>query len=278
MKIIHNLFALIVGILVVSPVLAAPPERIVSLAPSITEILYDLGLEKNIVAVTDYCDQPLRAKAKPKIGGFDSPSLEALVAMRPDLVVMTKDRNPGHIKERLNKLGVRTYVFGAQRLSELPSALRELGRYLDVAQTAEIKAKAMEKAIERFTREARNRAKPAATTKVLFIIHPEPLTVAGPGTLIDEALGLLGLQNIAEKSAVQYPKFSVEEVIRLNPDIIFIGTGYMVTDPSQGVLKKLHMLDAVKKKRVYPVSESLYRLGPRVVSGMEELAGHIHSR
>jgi len=278
MKIIRYLTAAIIGILAFSPALASPPERIVSLAPSITEILYDLGLEKNIAAVTDYCDQPPRAKAKPKIGGFDSPSLEAIVAMRPDLVVMTKDRNPGHIRERLSKLGIKTYVFGANRLSELPAALRELGRYLDVAQTAEIKAKAMEKAIERFTREARNRAKPAATTKVLFIIHPDPLMVAGPGTLIDEAMSLLGLRNIAENSAVQYPKFSVEEVIRLNPDIIFIGTGYMVTDPSQGVLKKLSMLDAVKKKRVYLVSESLYRLGPRIVGGMEELAGHIHPR
>jgi iron complex transport system substrate-binding protein len=278
MKYIRGLILAVIGIFLVSPAPAAPPERIVSLAPSVTEILYDLGLEGNIVGVTNYCDEPPRARTKPRIGGYDSPSLEAIVAARPDLVIMTKEKNPGHIRERLGKLGIRTYVFSARRLSELPAAVRELGRILDVAEIAEKKAGAIEKGVAQFTRTARSRARAAVKPRVLFIIHPEPLVVAGPGTLIDEALGRLGLQNVAAKSSVQYPKFSIEEVIRLNPDIIFIGIGYMTTGSAQGVLKKLSMLDAVRKGKVYPVSESLYRLGPRVVAGMEELAGHVYSR
>ena len=256
---------------------AAAPERIISLAPSITEILYDLGLEKNIAAVTDYCDQPPQAKAKPKIGGYANPSLESIVAGRPDLVIMTRETNPGHIRERLGDLGIRTYVFKAKQLSELPSAMRELGRFLDVSDRAEKKAKAMERKIARFARDAKKERKKHGVTKVLFVIQPEPLIVAGPGTIIDEALGILGLQNIAEKAAMMYPKYSVEEVIRLSPDIIFVGTGHRVKDPSQGLLRKLDSLDAVKKKRVYLVSEALYRLGPRIVSGMDEIAVHLRS-
>jgi len=279
MKFIQGIILAVIGLFLASPVPAAPPERIVSLAPSVTEILYDLGLERHIVGVTNYCDEPPRARTKPKIGGYDSPSLETIVAVHPDLVIMTKEKNPGHIRERLNKLGIRTYVFGARRLSELPSAVRDLGKTLDVAETAERRAGAIEKGVAQFAQTAKSRAaKRAGKTKVLFVIHPEPLVVAGPGTLIDEAFGLLGLQNVAGRSSVQYPKFSIEEVIRLNPDVIFIGTGYMTTGSARGMLKKLSMLDAVKGGRVYPVSESLYRVGPRVVAGMEELAGHIYSR
>jgi iron complex transport system substrate-binding protein len=258
--------------------LAATPERIVSLAPSITEILYDLGLEKNIAAVTDYCDQPPQAKAKPKIGGYANPSLESIVARRPDLVIMTRETNPGHIRERLNKLGIRTYVFKARQLSELPSAMRELGRFLDVSDRAEKKAKAMEREIARFARDAKKERKKHGITKVMFVIQTEPLIVAGPGTVIDEALGILGLQNIAEKTAMMYPKYSVEEVIRLSPDIIFVGTAQRMKNSLQGLLKKLDSLDAVRKKRVYLVSEALYRLGPRIVSGMDEIAVHLRSR
>jgi iron complex transport system substrate-binding protein len=256
---------------------AATPDRIISLAPSITEILYDLGLENNIAAVTDYCDQPPQAKAKPKIGGYANPSLESIVAGRPDLVIMTRETNPGHIRERLNNLGIRTYVFKARQLSELPSAMRELGRFLDVSARAEKKAKALEREIARFGRDAKKERKRNGVTKVMFVIQPEPLIVAGPGTIIDEALGILGLQNIAGKAAMMYPKYSVEEVIRLSPDIIFVGTGHRVKDPSQGLLKKLDSLDAVKKKRVYLVSEALYRLGPRIVIGMDEIADHLRN-
>jgi len=258
------------------PVQAATPERIISLAPSITEILYDLGLEKNIAAVTDYCDQPKQAKAKPKIGGYDSPSLEIIISRRPDLVIMTKEKNPGHIRERLNSLGIRTYVFEAQRLFELPSAMRKMGRYLDVAETAEKRAKTIEKALERFARNAKKQRKQYGVTKALFVIHPEPLMAAGQGTVINDAFVLLGLKNIADKSALQYPNLSIEEVIRLAPDVIFIGTGYMQTEPPQKLMSRLNMLDAVKKKRVYIVSEALYRLGPRVVFGIEEIAAHLY--
>lgn len=278
---------LLTGILVlllltvqVSPSGAATPARIVSLAPSVTEILYDLGLEKNIAAVTDYCDQPPQARAKPKIGGYANPSLESIVARRPDLVILTREVNPGHIKERLDKLGIRTYVFRAKQLSELPAALRELGRYLEVTDRAEKKARAIESEFARFAREAKKDRARYGKTRVMFVIQPESLIVAGRGTVIDEALGILGLQNIAGRAPMMYPKYSVEEVIRLSPDIIFVGTGkgHRVKDVSQGMLKKLASLDAVKKKRIYLVSEALYRLGPRTIAGMEEIAALVRTR
>jgi len=107
---------------------AASPGRIVSLAPNLTEILYDLGVQNRIAAVTDYCDYPPGAGTKPKIGGFANPSLEAIVSLRPDWVVMTEDGNPQVLERRLRTLGIRTYVFKARRIKDLPQEIRTMGR------------------------------------------------------------------------------------------------------------------------------------------------------
>ncbi|RMG67943.1 MAG: hypothetical protein D6710_10775, partial [Nitrospirae bacterium] len=87
------------------------PERIISLAPSITEILFSLGLGDRVVGVTNFCDYPKEALKRPKIGGMTNPSLEAIVRLRPDIVVLTTDGNPGEIEERLKGLGIMTFVF-----------------------------------------------------------------------------------------------------------------------------------------------------------------------
>ncbi|HAJ26370.1 MAG TPA: ABC transporter substrate-binding protein, partial [Syntrophus sp. (in: bacteria)] len=121
MKVIKSNFSIIFFgslffLLISCPAQAAPPQRIVSLAPNITEILFDLGLGAQIVAVTTYCDYPREALSKPKIGGFANPSLEAIVATQPDLVMLTEDGNPQEILAKLKKIGIRTYVFRARSI------------------------------------------------------------------------------------------------------------------------------------------------------------------
>ncbi len=253
---------------------AAPPERIVSLAPNVTEILYDLGLGDRIVAVTTFCDYPPEAAKKPKVGGFSNPSLEAIVAASPDMVVMTDEGNPAEIFERLKKLNINTYVFRAKRLSELPQGMRDLGVALGVRNQAFKRAERVEKVIRSYE-EKLKKASQSRLKKAIFIIQPGPLIVAGPGTVIDDALNLLGLQNIASDGDSRYPKYSIEELIRRSPDIIFIGQGPMTKQNAQNLLKKIGRLDAVRKGRVYYTSEDLYRLTPKAVRGIEEIAGYL---
>ncbi len=102
--------------------------------------------------------------------------------------------------------------------------------------------------------------------------------VAGPGTAIDDALQLLGWENIASDTGIKYPKYSVEEVILRSPDVILIGKsmGVDTKENSKGLLKKLDMLEAVKKGRVYYTGDTLYRLGPRIIEGIEEMAGYLN--
>ncbi len=256
-------------------VFASPPGRIVSLAPSVTEILYDLGLGDQIIAVTTFCDYPPEALDKPKIGGYSNPSIESIVAMKPDLVVMIDDGNPIEIQDRLKKLDIKTYVFRAKRLKELPQGIRDLGTALGIRDRAFKRAARVENVIHKYERQARKSPPRYFRKKAIFIIQPEPLIVAGPDTIIDDALKLLGLQNIASHTTSPYPKYSIEEVIRQSPDIIFMGQGPMTRKISKGLIRRLGSLEAIKKERVYYTSESLYRLTPKVISGIEEIAGYL---
>ena len=249
-----------------------PPKRIISIAPSTTEILFALGLGERIVGVTNFCDYPEEAKKKPKVGGMSNPSLEAVVSLKPDLVVLSVDGNPKEFEERLRAMKIKTYVFYSKRISELPRGIREMGVALGVRDKAEALAADMEYRLNKL----KVRENPLLKKKVLFIVWPEPLMVAGPGSITDDALQILGADNIAGKAASAYPKYSIEEVLRRAPDIIFIGKGQnSMNEVSEGLLSRLKNTPAARNHEVFYVSDYLYRLGPRTLKGIEELAGHL---
>ncbi len=249
---------------------AGAPERIISLSPSTTEILFGAGLGENIIGVTSYCDYPEEAKLKPKIGGMSNPSLEAVVSLQPDIVILTTDGNPKGFDTRLQSLGIKTYVFRARTIPELPDGIRKMGAALNEEERFNALALDIEKALERIKLHKSGRGE-----KVLFVIWPEPLIVAGPGTEVDDAINILGAVNIAGKADIEYPKYSLEEILRQSPDIIFIGKGKGMENVSSGLLKRLSNLKAVRNRKVYFVSDHLYRLGPRVMQGIEELEGYL---
>jgi iron complex transport system substrate-binding protein len=254
----------------ISTVFADSPKRIISLAPNITEILFAMGLGDRIIGVTNFCDYPEQAGKKPKVGGMSNPSLETVVSLKPDIVVVTTDGNPKEFEERLRSLNIRTYVFKARKLGELPQGIRDMGSALGTRERADTLAREIESAIRKSSRFTLNTSQ---KEKVLFIIWPEPLIVAGPGTAIDDTIKLLGRKNIASEAQVPYPKYSIEEIIRQAPDIIFIGKGHNnIKEMSQGLLKKIASVPAVKNGNVFYLSDSLYRLGPRVTKGIEEMA------
>jgi iron complex transport system substrate-binding protein len=254
---------------------AETPARIISLAPNVTEILYDFGLGANVIAVSSFCNYPPEVKAKPKIGGMSNPSLEAIVAMKPDIVILTDDGNPREIEQRLRSLNIRTCVFPAKRLADLPREIRTLGKVLDVQSRADRSAGRIEKIMRQYGK--KHRSFPAhALKKALFVVQPDPLMVAGPGTAIDDVLNLLGLQNIAADARIEYPHYSLEQVIRQSPDVIFIGKSHNdMQAQSRRLLKKLNQVEAVKKNRVYYIGDPLFRMGPRITAGIAEMAGYV---
>lgn len=254
---------------------AETPNRIISLAPSVTEILFAAGFGDRVVGVTTFCDYPPEAKRKPKIGGMSNPSLEAVISLKPDIVVMTIDGNPKEFEQKLSLMKVKTYVFESRTLSELPDGIKKMGIALDARERFDSFALEIEQSINKFRgqgAEVKGHKK-----KVLFIIWPEPLIVAGPGTAIDDAINLLGGINIAKDAKGRYPKYSIEEIIRQSPDVIFFGMGKGMDEISSRLLKRLSSVPAAKNKKVFYVGDSLYRLGPRVIKGIQEMEGYLNN-
>jgi len=286
-------------------VFAEPPKRIISLAPSTTEILFAAGLGDRVVGVTTFCDYPEKAKRKPKVGGMSNPSLEAVVSLKPDIVIMTTDGNPEEFEKRLRSMKIKTYVFESLTLSELPDGIKKMGITLEEKKKFDALAFEIEQAIERYKvrsqksedkklrrweDEKTSTSEPlnfstsqiqnsSLNKKVLFIIWPEPLIAAGSRTAIDDVINLLGWKNIAGDTKSRYPKYSIEEIIHQSPDVIFIGKGHKdMKKLSSRLLKRLSTVPAVKNKKVFYVSDSLYRLGPRVIKGIEEIAGYLSKK
>ena len=268
----HFMAALFVWISLAGPAMAQTPERIISLAPNLTEILYDLGLGDRVVAVSGYCNHPPEVKTKPKIGGMSNPSLEAIIALRPDMVLLTEDGNPREIERRLRNLRIRTHVFRAKRLKDLPGEIRAMGASLGVADAADRSAGRIESVVRRYAQKAQSTAG-QTPQKVLLVVQPDPLIAAGPGTAMDDVLTLLGLENIAANAKAQYPRYSLEEVILQSPDMILMGRGHdAIMSQSRRLLKKLSRVEAVRQGRVYYIDDPLFRLGPRIIDGIAEIA------
>lgn len=249
------------------PAWAEAPERIVSLAPAMTEILFALGLDDKVVGITSVCDRPEAARDKTRVGGMSNPSLEAILALKPELVVMTTDGNPKHIADQLQRLGIPIHVFTPRRLSEIPGGIRELGARVGAEKAGDTLAVELETLLKTPPRFAAGEG-----PKALFVIWPEPLIVAGPGTLIDDALTLVGYVNIAADAGTAYPRFSVEEALRRKPDVIFLGLGHDRDNPrTQRLLQRLIPAGLDHPGRIVSVGDALYRAGPRLPGGIVEI-------
>lgn len=252
------------SLLVALPGLAGePPKRIVSLAPSLTEMACALGLEKNLVGITTFCDRPASVKGKPTVGGPANPSLEAVLNLRPDVVLVDEEGIGSKLASRLQKLGIKTVTFHGSRLEKLATAVRQLGSDLGVRQSADQLAARIEQSL-----------KPLKTTtpiSTMFVIWPDPLVAAGPGSMLDDAMRLSGMTNIANDARSGYPRLSLEAVITRNPQLIIAGQGEKLAAPMKRMLNHLSSLDTVKQGRVCMVSDALYRPGPRIPEGIAEL-------
>lgn len=251
------------------------PKRIISLAPNMTELLFALGVGDRIVGVTTFCDFPEEAKRVPKIGGMSNPSLEAVISLKPDIVVMTTDGNPKEFEERLRSFKIKTYVFRARQIREFPGGIRDLGDAMGVREKADRLAREIEITIKSFDNTLLVAQHALPRKKVLFIVWPEPLIVAGHGSIADNAMAILGAENIAANSKTAYPKYSIEEILRSAPDIIFIGKGKGMEEVSAGLLKRLKTISAARNGKIFYVGDYLYRLTPRTVKGVEELASYM---
>ena len=254
--------------------LAKAPARIVSLAPSVTETLFALGVGDQIVAVTQFCDYPPEAQSKPRIGG-SRPGIESIVALKPDLVLAPRDFIGADVLEKLDQLKITTYILDAKTIEDILSHVQTLGRMVDRQQAADEVAAS----IRRRIRDVKTRTQHLLRPRLLYVLNSDPLMTVGPGSFIHQLIELAGGTNVGVGAHMAYPRLSLEEVLRQDPEIIIFPVGEMegIPEAEQQLWKRWSSLSAVKHKRLYRISSVLLdRPGPRIVEGLEALAKSIH--
>jgi iron complex transport system substrate-binding protein len=257
--------------------LVAPenPTRVIALAPSITEVIYDLDQEKRLVGATQYSTHPSEAKSLPRVGSYVRLDIEKIVALRPDLCVAIKDGNPKHIIDKIVSLGIPVYVIDPRSLLQIMDTITRLGDLLHAERAAADLVDDMEKRIERVqTLVGGARSKP----RVFFQIDAEPLFSAGNNTFIHELIELAGGINTAAGEN-PYPRYSWEDILVLQPEIVLISSMAGGLDPEDLIKtwRKWDQLSAVNNDKVFVVDADLFdRPTSRLVDGLEVIAGIIH--
>ena len=231
-----------------------PPQRIISLAPSITEELYLLGLGDRIVGVTIYCEYPLDAKKKEKIGTLLSPNIEKIVTLNPDLILATMDGNRPEVLSRLSNLGLRVFTFEpAKNFQDISRDFLLLGKL--VSKEKEVR-KILSKARGEIE-EIKEKVSGLPKVKVFWEVGAKPLVSVAKGTFADEIISLSGGINIAHGAGSRYPRYSLEEVLQQNPEVIILVTMGDVTEQEIKIWKEFKDLKAVKDNRIYVVDADL---------------------
>ena len=256
------------------------PERIVSLAPGNTEIIYALGLEEKLVGVTEFCDYPEAAKGKPKVGGFSIVDIERVIEIQPDLV-LAAEIHEDEVIPQLEGLGLTVLALAPKTLDEVLDAITLIGQVTGQQEEAIQLVTEMGNRIKAITDKTRNLTQ-ADRPRVFYIMWHDPLMTVGSGARIHELIELAGGINIAQDLGEGYPTMSLEAVIMANPQIIIAGSGMGegANLPYEFALteERLGDVDALVNGHVYEINTDFVgRPGPRMVNGLEQMARMIHS-
>ena len=276
---------LLVSVLCASAALGAGgPGRIVSTSPSITEMLYALGLGPRVVGVTTFCHYPPEAAGKPKIGNYLQPNLETIVALRPDLVVA--EVSGVRRSEHLSSLKLNVIEVDDSTVAGIYDSIQRIGRSAGVPEAAGTLVSRLRGALG----EIHERTARLAPPRVVFVVGRAPgrleeLVVAGKSSYLDEVMAIAGGNNIFRDTIAPYPKVTLEELLARDPEVI-VDMGEMaqtagVTERDKRAVvalwNRFPALAAVKRRRVFAVASDFFMVpGPRVVDAAREFARMFH--
>ena len=260
------------------PEVGSVPGRIVSLAPNITEILYELGAADRVVGVSTNCNWPEDAKAKQTVGSFWQPDREAILQCRPDMVFSLWFEQQKQVADSLERLGYRVVTLRLDTVQELYDAIGKIAE----ATGSENEGKDLTIKIKDDFRRVSEKVAGVETPRVLWVVQEEPLRVAGRDTFLNSLIEMAGGVNAVGETIQQYPALSKEELIRSGPQVIIESS---MTDVNMDAQRKaaekrwqeFGNFPAVRDGRIYVIgSDMVLRLGPRTGEGVEKLARLLH--
>ena len=252
------------------------PQRIISLAPSITEILFALKLADRVVGVTSYCDFPDEARAKEKVGDTIKPNLERLIALKPDLILISTASQLEKITQQLDQLGIPVFVTNPKSVNEVVVSIRKIGELTGATQRAEEMAAEMQTRIAGVQQQVTNQSTP----RVLYILQLSPLITAGKNTFINDLIKQAGGRSISGDEAADYPQFSRETALARAPEVIIVPASHGTELVNiEAVQQAFATTPAIQNSRIVRINPDLIdRPGPRIVEGLEALRTGIHGK
>lgn len=248
------------------------PQRIISLAPDVTETIYLLGAQDRLIGNTTQCKWPEAANHKPKIGDLLNPNYEMILAAKPDLVIGSTAGNDEGAVMKLSGLGLPVYVTSPRTVDKIFYSVEQLGRITDCAAQAERLVAQMKERIDAVQKKIAG--KPLA--RAFFITWYDPLLTPGKTTFENDVFRLAGVVSVTADIDQFYPRYSLEEVLVKDPDVIL--TVAHRGDPIPDLSKTAGWKDlrAVKEGKVFFINEFLQHPSPLFVNGVEELARKVH--
>ena len=268
------LFVLLVGCRKAPPVGQAVSERVVSMSPSTTEALFAVGAGKQTVGRSRYCDYPAEALPLPQVGGYVDPSFEAILGLRPDLVVGARGPSGPAMSERLAARGISTYFPETESFATIDAMIVGMG-----ARTGhEREAAAVVRSLDAHVKAIEEAVAKSPRVRMLLVFGVAPIAAAGPGGFPDEMIGKAGGINVLDTGGT-YPTLNVEHVLTLDPDVIV--NAAMGEERGADAMKKdapgWGSVRAVRDGKVVHLhEESILRPGPRIAEGLAVLARALH--
>lgn len=260
-----------------------PPQRIITLAPSITETAFALGLDEKIIAVTDFCDYPEETHNLPKVGGFINPNLEAIIGLQPDLVILLVEHQK--IVEQLHQLNIPTFVVDNNTLAGIQLSIQQIAERTGHQTQAKQLLTTIQRKIDRINDKTQGLRKPKVMLAMGHSIGDNQMSavyIAGKNDFYDDLITLAGGQNVYQDERLKVPSISAEGILKLNPDIIL--DIFPEADDHdydlESVLQQwqsLDLVDAIKNEHVHIIEQGYATIpGPRIFLLLEEMAKIIH--
>ena len=250
-------------------------RRVVSLAPSVTETVYALGLQDRLVGDTDFCDYPPDAQKKQKVGGAINPSIEVIAALHPDLVLAIKSLNRLETVEALQALHIPSYTTNPKTVEEVLASTEHIAEVLGEPEAGVEIAERLRARLAKL----RAQLEKAPPRRVFFVVWDEPLMSIGKKTFIADALRYAGAVSVVDSSQ-DWPQVNLEEVVRQQPEfLVFAASHSTNSSVDVNALAKRpgwRGLEAVREKHFAIISDAVNRPAPRIVDAIENLARQLH--
>ncbi|MFA7418636.1 MAG: cobalamin-binding protein [Melioribacteraceae bacterium] len=248
------------------------PQKIISLAPNLTEMFYSLGLERHLVGNTMYCNYPAEAQKIEKVGDMLTFNFEKIVSLKPDLIFITVEGNTKSTYDKFRELGLKVFVSNPRNYEGIRKTYSDIGKIFGITEKTIPALAKWDSTLQSIKKSHSLQNKTA-----MFLVELRPIMIAGMNTFINEYMQFCGLKNIAADSKLNYPIFNREEILKRDPDYIIYPTGGGDTiDMLKDAYPEWKQLKSIKNNNVIFIDRDLYlRPGPRFIEALTDLSNQL---